>query len=242
MRTRISIIIYLALITFGYCQSTDKLSVSAILRNAQDIYANTKNYSMTLNYKMFGTYEKEVPMEEFNGMMVKYGRDTFLRIHNTLFLTYETKQTSIKIFEDEKTIEINEGPTSDLTQNSPIYLERFVEQFKYKNVVDKGNYYLCTLTTDAITQFPYGRIELHILKESYVITKQVLYFLAEYPFIDENGLEQKGNPKMVVTLSDFKNVLSKDAVGTTNMSNYIKKSGKTYLSSDQYKDFKIIQN
>ena len=126
--------------------------------------------------------------------------------------------------------------------NSPVYIENFIKLFKNKTIVDKGDYYMCTLTTDVITQVPYGKIELFIDKDSYVITKQVLYFLAEYPFIDENGKQQKGNPKMVVTLSNFKKEISQELTEVTDIKQYITKTGDSYKPSATYKEFKIIQN
>jgi hypothetical protein len=234
-------LISLAWVSYGFTQDKTP-SVEAILTKAQQVFTTTPSYSININYKMYGNYTKTVAMEDFDGQMVKTNKDTYLKINNTIFLTSETKKTNIKIFEDEKVIEVSEKETNTLLTNSPVYIESFIKLFKNKTIVDKGDYYLCTLTTDVITQVPYGKIELLINKDSFVITKQVLYFLAEYPFIDENGEQQKGNPKMVVTLSNFKKEISEELAEVTDIKKYITKAGDSYKPSETYKEFKTIQN
>ncbi|MHA7843658.1 MAG: hypothetical protein ACX93I_10085 [Winogradskyella sp.] len=231
-------VIYLSL---GLAQQKSP-TVEDVLTKAQQVFTTTPSYAIDINYQMFGNYTKTVAMEAFDGQMVKANRDTYLKINNTIFLTSETKKTNVKVFEDEHVIEVSEKETNSLMTNSPVYIENFIKLFKNKTIVDKGDYYMCTLTTDVITQVPYGKIELFIDKDSYVITKQVLYFLAEYPFIDENGKQQKGNPKMVVTLSNFKKEISQELTEVTDIKQYITKTGDFYKPSATYKEFKIIQN
>jgi len=235
-------ILFLSLISlFGFAQKT-ALSVNDVLEKTQSVFTNTPNYTVDLNYKMFGNYTKKTPMEAFDGNMVKKNKDTYLKINNTVFLTSETKKVNVKIFEEEKAIEVSHSDKNALMTNSPVYITSFIKLFKYKDIKDMGSHYLCTLTTDEITQLPYGRIELHINKDNFVVTKQVLYFLAEYPYVDENGVQQKGNPRMEVTLYNFQTKITEDSKGITHVSKYILKVGDHYRPSATYKEFKIIQN
>lgn len=234
-------LISLAWVSYGFSQDKTP-TVEAVLTKVQQVFTTTSSYSIDISYKMFGNYSKTVAMEAFDGQMIKTNKDTYLKINNTIFLTSETKNVNVKVFEDEQVIEVSKTESNTLMTNSPVYIEGFIKLFKNKNLVDKGDYYLCTLTTDAITQLPYGKIELYIEKDSFVITKQVLYFLAEYPFIDENGEQQKGNPKMVVTLSNFQKDISKELAEVTDIKKYITKTGESYKPSATYKEFKIIQN
>ena len=216
------------------------LSVNEVLEKSQAYFNDTPNFSLDLNYKMFGNYSKNVPMEKFNGRMIKSTNNMYLKINNTIFISNANNNKNATVFEDEKIIEIKSKNT--IISNSPIQIENFIKFFKYKNLQDKGTHYLCTLTTDNITQLPYGKVELYIEKQNFILTKQVIYFLAEYPFIDENGIPNKGNPKMVVELSNFQNSISREFTELTKLSNYIVSDGKKVNPSINYKDFKISQN
>ncbi len=227
----------------GYAQENE-LSVNDILTKAQQVFANTQKYTVEVDYKMFGNYKTTKPLEAFSGVMVKNNASTYLKIHNTTFITNQKTKTSVKVFNEDKIIEVAKQTTEivSLDNTSPVNIENFIKLFKYKKVEDKGAHYLCTLTTDKITQIPYGRVEIYIQKTDFHITKQVLYFLANVPYKDHNGEQQKGNPRLEVTISNYKDALSKTQEGIAELSQYIIKSGGAYKPSTAYKDFKIIQN
>lgn len=219
----------------------NSLSVNSVLEKAEKVFSKTPYYSLDIAYKSFGNYTTNEVLESFSGNIVKQNRSMYLKIHNTIFVTDEEKQLSLKLFETEKVIEIS-NQIKEVAEKSPLQITDFIKLFKYRKVEDKGDYYLCSLSTDVVTQLPYGSVQLYITKKDFLITKQVMYFLAKYPYLDKNGEERKGTPRLEVLLSNFKKQIPEDSKGLTNVSHYIVKKGSEFIGSKTYRDFTIVQN
>jgi len=225
------------------CFSQEReVSVNTILFKAQQVFERTAKYNVDVNYKMFGSYKATIPLEAFSGKLINNTQSTYLKISNTIFLTNKLNKISVKIFNEERIMEVAKQPDVNMVENSPVNINNFIKLFKNKKIEDKGDYYLCTLTADYITQIPYGKVEIYIQKKDHIITKQVLYFLSKVPYKDHNGTQQEDNPRLEVTLNNFKKSISKKEEKLTNVSQYLTKYKGEFKPSITYKDFKIIQN
>jgi hypothetical protein len=163
----------------------------------------------------------------------------YSKINHTFFISDALSQLAIKCNESQKALVITKAGVSE--QQPWELLDTFTDQFSVKNVIDKGNHWICSLTTDVITQLPYGKVEIYIDKKSSLITKQVLYFLSQTPYKTANGEKRIGSPKMEITLSNYKTVLNETEKRTVQLNTYVKQSGSTIQPVGVYKKFEIIQ-
>jgi len=212
--------------------------VANLLDKSQNVYTKHANYSVTTNYKSYGAHNDTEVLQEYNGYMLKQGNTNYLGISNTAFLS--TGQHMLKVYGNEKVIEYLDQPDNTILNKSPLQLQQLLKYYKYKDITDNGTHYICTLQTSYITQMPYGKIVIHINKKDYTITKQILYLLTRLPYISpKTGEKKMGNPKVEITLSNFKTKLTKEDRALLQLSTYLNINGAKVSASTAYKDFKI---
>jgi len=223
-------------------QEASLITVKALFSKANSIYKDTPAYSMDITYKMYGTYTDVRTTESYSGTIVKNNKGSLTRIKNTSFIIDKSSNSALRLYEDQKLMEISSLGENDIFSLSPIKIDKFLNQFANNRVTDKGDTWLCTLTTAKITQVPYGKIEIYISKADYTIQKQTLYFLSMHTYVNEKGEQKQGNPKMEILTSNFKKTISSSLAAQINISRYISKNNNMLVPSNIYKDYKIIQN
>jgi len=225
---------------YGISMHAQEKTVHEILKSTQEAMKNSSDLSCNMSYNWYDTYIATKPSIEYKGQMIKQESVVYSKINQTFFITDEKAQLALKCNEVQQALIVSKV-NANQGQLPWELLETYIEQFKIKKVIDKGSHWVCTLTTDVITQLPYGKVEIYIDKKSSLMTKQVLYFLSQVPYKNAKGEKKAGNPKLEITLTDFKTVLSKDEKRTAQLGTYIKRKGKSITPVAAYKKFEIIQ-
>lgn len=234
----LSMLCLLCFQTYSFGQ--DK-TVDEILSESQTAMTKFQNMSCDMTYKWYGTYTEEKPSISYLGNFIKFEETIYSKINKTFFISDSKSNMSIKCNEAEKAFIVTNN-TKVIEGQSPLeLLNVFVKQFKVKSVKDTESQWICTLTTDAITQLPYGKVDIYISKETALVEKQVLYFLSRAPYKNAKGEEKVGNPRLEITLSNYKTVLSEHEKIITNIASYVKKTGAEIVPTTDYKEFKISQ-
>jgi hypothetical protein len=216
-----------------------KKTVNEILKDAQKAMENQSSLSCDMKYLWYDTYTSTTPSFSYKGVMIKQEQTVYSKINKTFFITDAASQIAVKCNEAQKALVISKA---NFTKEQPWeLLETFSKQFPKKEISDHGDYWICSLTTDVITQLPYGKVEVHIDKKSSLITKQVLYFLSQTSYKNAQGEKTMGNPKMEITLSNYKKVLTNQEKRTAQLDTYVKRVGSTVKPAGAYKKFEIIQ-
>jgi hypothetical protein len=232
------IVCMLCFLTYSFAQEK---TVDEILTESQNTMQNFQNMSFDMNYNWYETYTTEKPSISYLGSLIKFEKTTYSKINKTFFITDSKLNMAIKCNETEKAFIVTSNTEASENQSPLELLNMFIKQFKVKEVKDHGDQWICTLTTDVITQLPYGKVEIYINKETALVEKQVLYFLSRVPYTDEKGEKKVGNPRMEITLSNYKTKLSEDEKIITKIASYINKNGKEIVPTTAYKEFKISQ-
>ncbi|WP_298423843.1 hypothetical protein [uncultured Kordia sp.] len=231
----------LFLVCFQTYSFAQERTVDDILKETQNAMEQNQNMRFDMNYKWFGTYTAKKPSISYLGNLIKSKEIIYSKINNTFFITDPTSKTSIKCNEAEKALIIQSNITINNDQSPVALLSTFIKLFKIKKVKDNGSQWICTLTTDVITQLPYGKVEIYINKETALVEKEVLYFLTKAPYKNEEGQEKIDNPRMEITLSNYKTSLSKQEKNIAKIDSYILRNGKRITPTTAYKEFKISQ-
>lgn len=223
-----------------YSFGQDK-TVNEILIESQNTMKNFQSMSCNMSYKWYETYTTETPSISYLGNLIKFEETVYSKINKTFFITDSKLNMAIKCNEAEKAFIVTNNAKIAENQSPLELLNMFIKQFKVKEMKDNGSQWICTLTTDVITQLPYGKVEIYINKETALVEKQVLYFLSRVPYKNEKGERKIGSPRMEIKLSNYKKNLSKQEKNIIKIASYVKKTGKTLVPTTAYKEFKISQ-
>ncbi len=237
-KLHILLVLWGILCSYGVLGQTMK--VQEVLAATQKKMQEEKSYSCHLDYSLYASYTSQKYKEHYEGTMIKFEEALYTKINVTTFLN--TSRTSLKINENQQAMEYSKVKGALQSDQSPLnMLTTFIKLFKTKTIEDKGSQWLCTLSTDVITQLPFGKVEIYINKENNVVTNQVLYFLTQMPYLNERGERVMASPRLEIKLSNFKLKLSKEEEAFTKLSKYIKNKAEAIIPVGAYKDFKIIK-
>ena len=238
---KIQLLIIIFLLCFQGLSFAQTKTVDQILMETQNTMKANENMRFDMHYKWYNTYTEKSSSITYQGNLIKFDKIMYSKINNTFFISDTKSKTSIKCNEEEKALVVQHNTNTTESQSPIALLDTFIKFFKTKEVKDNGDQWICVLTTDVITQLPYGKVEIFINKETALIEKQILYFLSNVPYKNEDGEEKSGNPKMEITLSNFENKLSENEKSIAQIDYYIQKKGTKIIPTTAYKEFKISQ-
>lgn len=220
---------------FSFSQNQNK--VKEILTKVEKTYYSDNDLSLNLDYKLYTSYSSKVVSESYKGHIINNNKSIYLKIHNTEFL--QTSSRSIKINHDQKMVAVFNKPDIESNVN-PMSLSILLKNYKTQDLIDKGDYWICSLQTGKYTQMIYGKIEIYVNKQSYQVEKQVFYILEKAPYKDSKGNEKFDFPRLEIT---FKKAVLNESVKKEifNLNNYIQINGDKILPSKKYSNY-TIQN
>ena len=214
-------------------------TASSILTKSQEHY-KTSEYTMDIHYKMFGDYASTESLEDYKAQLIKNNTLMYYKVYQTIYVYDAGTKQGLKLEEAAKTIEVANDSESQIN-DSLLDIGKFLNHFKDQKVTEIGDTYICTLTTGGITQLPYGKVEIHVNKTDFTITKQVLYFLTKYPYKTTSGELKKGYPRMEIDIANFSNSISPENRERTAFNTYVTKNNGDYKPNNAYKNFTIIK-
>lgn len=217
--------------------SQDENKIKEILTKVERDYFSNNDSSLKLDYSLYTSYSSKNISENYKGLLISYHKNKYLKIHNTEFLQTSTK--SIKINHDQKIMLVFNKPQLDSNTN-PMNLTSLLKNYKNKKLVDKGDYWICSLQTGKYTQMVYGKIEIYINKKNYTVEKQIFYILEKAPYKDNRGNEKFDYPRLEIT---FKEAVVNEKVKKEifNLNNYIQFIDGKILPSKKYLSY-TLQN
>lgn len=232
--------VLICLLGFNFYSFGQNKTVQEIFKESQKAMKSFSSMRCDMNYNWYNSYTSEKPSIIYKGNIVKQNDVLYSKINETFFLTDTNNQIGLKCNTLQKALVVTKGNIPN-NQSPSELLETYIKQFKITDVKDFGKFWMCTLTTDVITQLPYGKVEVYIDKETYLVSKQVLYFLSQVPYTSKKGEQKVGSPKLEITMFDYQSKLTPQEKALTELSTYIKKKDNTILPATAYKEFKIIQ-
>jgi hypothetical protein len=202
---------------------------------AQNVF-ESNSYYLESEFKLFVNYTSNEIKEDYKGITVKKGDNTYTRIGNSEIIS--TNNLYIKIDNDNKRMKIA-NLTKDNVQKAPLELNSYINYFSGYRVTESNGFWICTLTTSKVTMIPYSKVVVYINKKDYQISKQEMFFLTKYKTKIVNGKPKFDYPRLQITYSNFK----KSGFATSDyftVDNYVKKTNQKYYPIKKYKSYTIV--
>lgn len=230
-------ILFIISFLFWSIDSNSQNKVKEILTKVENTYNSNNELSLNLDYKLYNSYSSKIVSESYKGLVVKNNKNTYLKIYNTEFL--QTSTRSIKVNHDQKMMLVFNKSQMDSNMN-PMNLSNLLKNYKTQNLIDKGDYWICSLQTGKYTQMMYGKIEIYVHKKTYQVEKQVFYILEKAAYKDSKGNEKFDFPRLEIS---FKKAVLNESVKKEifSLNNYIQISNGKIIPSKKYSNY-TIQN
>jgi len=158
---------------------SDTSKVITILNQVQEVYEAQNAYAIDAIYTLYQGAESTI-VDETEYL---YLDDVYLKAN------HDQKRFQYGDIQEQQNV------------NKGITISNYLHFFKTHTLKETSDTYICTLTTTAITPLPFGKIVMHIDKETLQVKKQVLYYLGNGVFKDISGNEFLGTPRLEITFS-----------------------------------------
>lgn len=230
-------VLFTLIFLFHFIDFSGQNKVKEILTKVEKTYNSNNELSLNLDYKLYTSYSSKIVSESYKGLVVKDNKNTYLKIYNTEFL--QTSTRSIKVNHDQKMMLVFNKSQMDSKMN-PMDLSSLLKNYKRQDLIDKGDYWICSLQTGKYTQMMYGKIEIYVHKKSYQVEKQIFYILEKATYKDSKGNEKLDFPRLEIALK--KAVLNESVKKEIfSLNNYIQIKDGKIVPSKKYSNY-IIQN
>ncbi|MCK8482234.1 hypothetical protein MUY34_16505 [Flavihalobacter algicola] len=218
-------------------------SVEHILSKSQMFLQDKIEMHCSMNYNLYPTLKSKDVIENYDGLVLKNEDNYFIKINNTIFLNKLHTNKFIKLNTDQKLIQYTvDKNTKSNNQSLFDQIKVLTDLYKNHDLTSEGNFWVCTLSPNTISQLPYSKVQLFVNKDTNLLSKQVLYFSSQMPYKEKDGTNHLGNPRLEILISDYKFALTQKEKELTLLSHYIIDNESDIRPSAAYKTFKIIQD
>ncbi len=211
-------------------------SLDDILKKVEDKYSTQGNFKVAMRYKLFKGDTSTVLIEEYKGLLIKKGKNTYSKINNTEIIA--ANDFYVKVNHDEKAM-LFSAVSGENSAEQQFDLKSLLDLFDKGKIKDNGNEWECELIAKMFSQVPYSKVILVIKKEDYSMSKQIFYYLSLIDFSKKRGVEDFDIARLEVEYNNFLKVSSLDNA-FFNKNNYIKIINKKVLPVGKYKTYEII--
>ena len=234
---KLKVAIILLLSFKAYPQADDKKAVLDLLAKSKAMYDNMAEYQMESNYALFTTYTSNNITENYKGIFIKKGKQSYMKINRTEFVNLDNQ--SLHIDNESKLIDYK----NNAGKKDAIYdFYQFVNKFSKYTKQEEGNLIKCTLTSPDITFVPYSKIEIYLNSQTLEITKQVFYLLLTSEYKDNSGKTKKDYPRLEVHFNNQTKELSPQYKTKFSLASYLTVNGAKYVLSKEYQGYTIINS
>lgn len=210
------------------------MGAADILKKSMQIFQKNPNFEIDLQYTLFRNANNPVVIEQYKGKLVKQGKNTYLKIHNTEFIRVNNKY--LKINNEEKAMEYGKISTS-IPQN-PLEINHYLNYFADKKVTVENETIRCELTTPKLTQLPYYSLSLFFDKTSFLLKKQVMALVAPGNIVDEKG-KLTAEPKFLeIKIKNMDTSVQESEY--FKLETYIQQANNSVSPTSKYASYKLI--
>ena len=156
------------------------------LTKVETYYKANSVLDLEVTYTMYKGHIGNNRTESYKGSIYKKGDTHRVKILDSEVLQFQ--ETQLTIDNQNKTISYHTISEKDIQKKSPLNMSAFLKYYKETSSKVKGTTIIHELTLEnKQLPMPYNKIEIHINKHDYSLTKQVLYLSKKIPFVGDNG-------------------------------------------------------
>ncbi len=173
-------------------------SVEGLLQKANGFYTDTGSYEIAMTYTMYRGLTGNRATESYKGTVQKQDRYSKTTMVGSDVINYGKEVLLVDHRDKLISYQKNSGRHHSY---SPVHLDGFLLNFKKTQLIDKGNYWICEMSnTQKVTQIPYGKVHFYVDKDTFTITRQVLFFNNKVPFKGKDGEREMDFGRLQVDL------------------------------------------
>ncbi|MBQ4819098.1 hypothetical protein [Aquimarina sp. MMG016] len=208
-----------------------------VLEKVKKSYDDKKQYEIETIYNMHRGLTGNSITESYKGEMVRNEDVTRFRVLKTEILQFPKAQLNID--HNQKKVIYAKTQIGAASQHSPIDVSVFLKLYYETSVTEKNGVLICEMVSNKpVSQNPYGKVVLHINKNTYLIEKQELFFSTLIPFVDEESNTKKMDYGRLVILLQLKDLQNNSKPA---LSDFITISPDNNISlTEQYKGYTLI--
>lgn len=207
-----------------------------LLDNSKAFFEANRTFQADLVYTLLRNPDAPIVIEQYNGTLIKDGKNMYSKIQQTEFLL--VKDEFIKVNHIQKAMEYVKGNTSNMA-HSPLEVDQYLTYFSEKKVIDEGTYWKCLLSTPMLTQLPYGSAILYFSKDTFMLKRQVLELVAPGSIKDEKNALTPELKYLKIEIEKFSNT-PKSIGEYFRVKNYVLRHNNKVSVSSKLSDYKLI--
>lgn len=222
-------------IVVGQNQNNKDKIINLFLKS-QKVYEENTEHQFKMTFKLFTTYKSNVVSESYSGVVVRDNSNFYSKIGTTEYV--KLKKKFIKVDNESKLININQKE-ENFSYRELFNLDKMLNNFDVYDLKSDSEFWICTLTSPAITFIPYGKVIIYISKKDFTLAKQIIYILKSNGYKDKTGKIQKDYPRLEINYSDFK-TSNTGFQEKLKLEHFIKIHKNFYTPSGSYLQYKIV--
>lgn len=234
-----TLVIICFLLAFSANAQNPKKEIADLLSASKRVYDASGGFKFNMNYKLYHTYNSNIPAEEYNGVFVTKDNMSYTKIGDTELVNLSGHFLHI----DNGSKLLDHQNTND-NKNALLFFDTFdfIGKFRDYSVKKEGNYIICTMSSGEITFVPYSKVEIYIDSTTKLITKQVMYLLVAQQYKDSQGNLKQDYPKIEVSFDNFQKRPFSEYDIKFDLANYLRKAKDKYEVAGEYKGYTIVDS
>lgn len=241
-KTKLKVFIFFLLLSFQLFSGTPTIEkTKADLKKVNTLYANTFNYSLDMQYMVYDNYVNGNLIETKTGKYIKYNGSSYTKMLNIETIV-NTKNTVVLNHEDNMLI-ITDSKKITLSpiQTNMDTILKMCSNIKFIDIGTTERRYTFVFN-DNEDYSEYSKIEMYINLSNYSLKKLVLYYNQSLPLNRDDYSPKEKKPRLEIVYKTFKPIIDVNTSITElfNESNYLTLVGNNYKGTNQYSNYKVI--
>lgn len=175
----------------------------SLIKEVADAYQTLSAYDIKTTYRMFRGFSGDHLTESYTGQVLKKG--DFVKFSLLGSEIVQDDRTQLVIDHESRQVIYSELVEKGIS-NSPLNVSHYLKLFDKSSVYEKEGQIVCELATSMPSdQMPYGKVVFFVEKETYRMTRQVIYFSQMIPFVEENTSQRVMDTGRMEITFDYQN-------------------------------------
>lgn len=227
---RIFIILVTAIIFQANAQS-----LSDVISEINKGNLESRKFSVNLSYKLY-TGNNHKPIETKKGILLVDNENSYSRVGELEMVN--TRQFFAKINNNERAMLLT-APKK--TQKTPFSIDLSnIKDQADAILIDAKDDWKIVIKAQEFSQFPYEKIELYYNKKTFLLQKQVFYFLNQIEYNSQENRSEIKSRRLTIEYKHYKFSDVEFPASIFRNTSYFTTSNNQLIASGKYRGFEII--
>lgn len=213
-------------------------NVDEIMKKYMDVTRTEAAVQSNINYALYKNEDGTKAYESYDGVQIRKQEVFYQQLQKMEYI--QGKDFVVKLNADQKLMMVGYASQPILQGVDQIASDKLLEYFNEKNIEDKTSYWEVTLSSQEPELSDISRIILHINKESFKLSKQILFFdtISDFAVYEEKAEPDMGIPRLEITYTNYNNTITNPKV--LEKERYFIYKDDNITAAPEFKDFEVI--